>query len=98
MGRAINSLIANGCIISGGLVKYSLLSPAVRINSFAEVHDSIIMQGTDVGRYAKVKRAIIDKDVQISAGAKIGYNLKEDKKRFTVTDSGIVVVPKGTKV
>lgn len=98
VGRAINSLIANGCIISGGLVKYSLLSPAVRINSFSEVYDSIIMQGTDVGRYAKVKRAIIDKDVEISPGARIGYNLTEDRKRFTVTDSGIVVVPKGTKV
>jgi len=98
VGRAINSLIANGCIISGGLVKYSLLSPAVRINSFSEIHDSIIMQGTDVGRFAKIRRAIIDKDVQISEGARIGYNLKEDKKRFTVTDSGIVVVPKGTKV
>ncbi len=98
VGRAINSLIANGCIISGGLVKYSLLSPAVRINSFSEVYDSIIMQGTEVGRHAKIRRAIIDKDVQISQGAKIGYSLKEDKKRFTVSDSGIVVVPKGTKV
>jgi len=98
VGRAINSLIANGCIISGGLVKYSLLSPAVRINSFSEIHDSIIMQGSEIGRYAKIRRAIIDKDVKISSGARIGYNLTEDRKRFTVTESGIVVVPKGTKV
>ena len=51
-----------------------------------------------MGRYAKVKRAIVDKDVEISLGARIGYNLTEDRKRFTVTDSGIVVVPKGAKV
>ena len=98
IGRAINSLIANGCVISGGMVKYSILFPGVRINSFAEIHDSIIMEDTDVGRYAKIKRAIIDKDVAISQGARIGYNSAEDKRRFTVTDSGIVVVPKGSVV
>lgn len=98
VGQAINSLISNGCIISGGLVKYSILSPAVRVNSFSEVDDSIIMQGTDVGRYAKIRRAIIDKNVRISPGVQIGYDLTEDKKKFTVTDSGIVVVPKGAVV
>ena len=98
IGRAINSLIANGCIISGGLVKKSILFPDVRINSFSEVHESIIMEGTDIGRYAKVRRAIIDKNVKVSQGASIGYNLGEDKKRFTVTGSGIVVVPKGSTV
>lgn len=98
IGRAINSLIANGCIISGGLVKKSILFPDVRINSFSEVLESIIMEGTDIGRYAKVRRAIIDKNVKVSQGASIGYNLGEDKKRFTVTGSGIVVVPKGSTV
>ena len=98
IGRAINSLIANGCIISGGLVKKSILFPDVRINSFSEVHESIIMEGTDIGRYAKVRRAIIDKNVKVSQSASIGYNLREDKKRFTVTGSGIVVVPKGSTV
>lgn len=98
IGRAINSLIANGCIISGGLVKKSILFPDVRINSFSEVLESIIMEGTDIGRYAKVRRAIIDKNVKVSQGASIGYNLGEDKKRFTVTESGIVVVPKGSTV
>lgn len=98
IGRAINSLISNGCIISGGLVKNSILFPAARINSFSEVHDSIIMQGTDVGRYAKIRRAIIDKNVKVSKGARIGYNLREDKKRFMVTESGIVIVPKGSVV
>ncbi len=98
IGRAINSLIANGCIISGGLVKESILFPDVRINSFSEVHESIIMEGADIGRYAKVRQAIIDKNVKVSQGASIGYNLGEDKKRFTVTGSGIVVVPKGSTV
>ncbi|MCQ9208553.1 MAG: glucose-1-phosphate adenylyltransferase [Omnitrophica bacterium] len=98
VGQAINSLIANGCIISGGRVKYSILSPCVRVNSFSEVYDSIIMEGTEISRYAKIKRAIIDKNVRISQGAKIGYNSAEDKRKFTVTDSGIVVVPKGSVV
>jgi glucose-1-phosphate adenylyltransferase len=98
VGRAINSLIANGCIISGGLVKHSILSPAVRINSFSEVYDSIIMEGVNIGRYAKIRRAIIDKNVQISQGVEIGYNLSQDSKRFTVSESGVVVVPKGTIV
>jgi len=98
IGQAINSLIANGCIISGGLVKNSILSPAVRINSFSKVYDSIIMEGVDVARFAKIRRAIVDKDVKVSQGAAIGYNLAEDRKRFTVTKSGIVVVPKGSTV
>jgi len=95
IGMALNSIISNGCIISGGKVKSSILSPDVRINSFSEVSDSILMEGVDVGRYAKVRRTIIDKDVKVPQKMEIGYNLKEDKKRFTVTESGIVVIPKG---
>ena len=93
--RDRNSIISNGCIISGGKVKSSILSPDVRINSFSEVTGSILMEGVDIGRYAKVKRAIIDKNVKVPQKMEIGYNLKEDKKRFTVTESGIVVIPKG---
>ena len=95
IGMALNSIISNGCIISGGKVKSSILSPDVRINSFSEVTGSILMEGVDIGRYAKVKRAIIDKNVKVPQKMEIGYNLKEDKKRFTVTESGIVVIPKG---
>jgi glucose-1-phosphate adenylyltransferase len=95
IGMALNSIISNGCIISGGKVKSSILSPDVRINSFSEVSDSILMEGVDIGRYAKVRRAIIDKDVKVPQKMEIGYDLKEDKKRFTVTESGIVVIPKG---
>jgi glucose-1-phosphate adenylyltransferase len=98
VGTALNSIISNGCIISGGSVKRAILSPRVMIHSFVEVEDSILMEGVDVGRYAKIRRTIIDKDVQIPQGMEIGYNLDEDSRRFTVTESGIVVVPKGMRL
>ncbi len=98
VGQAINSLISNGCIISGGKVQKSILSPNVRINSYSEVEESILMEGVDVGRHAKIRRAIIDKDVKIPQGAEIGYNLERDKKNFYVTESGIVVVAKKTDI
>jgi glucose-1-phosphate adenylyltransferase len=95
IGMALNSIISNGCIISGGKVKSSVLSPDVRINSFSEVSDSILMEGVDIGRYARVKRAIIDKYVKVPQKMEIGYDIEKDKKRFTITESGIVVIPKG---
>ena len=98
VGTALNSIISNGCIISGGNVKRSILSPRVKVHSFAEIEDSILLEGVDVGRNAKIKRTIIDKEVQIPPGMKIGYHLDEDAKRFTVAASGIVVVPKGIKL
>ena len=98
VGTALNSIISNGCIISGGNVKRSILSPRVTIHSFAEIEDSILLEGGDVGRNAKIKRTIIDKEVQIPPGTEIGYHLDDDAKRFTVTASGIVVVPKGIRL
>jgi len=98
VGTALNSIISNGCIISGGNVRRSILSPRVTIHSFAEVEDSILLEGTDVGRNAKVRKTIIDKEVQIPPGMEIGYHLEEDARRFTVTASGIVVVPKGIRL
>jgi glucose-1-phosphate adenylyltransferase len=98
VGTAINSIISNGCIISGGSVKRSVLSPKVVVHSYAEIEDSILMEGVDVGRYAKIRGTIIDKEVHIPPGMKIGYDLDEDTKRFTVTGSGIVVVPKWIKL
>jgi glucose-1-phosphate adenylyltransferase len=98
VGTALNSIISNGCIISGGNVKRSVLSPRVTIHSFAEIEDSILLEGVDVGRNAKIKRTIIDKEVLIPPGMEIGYHLEEDAKRFTVTPSGIVVVPKGIRL
>ncbi len=98
VGLALDSLVSGGCIISGGQVKRSILSCNVRINSYSQVSESILMEGVNVGRYAKIKRSIIDKDVNIPPGTVIGYDLVEDKKRFFVTESGIVVVAKKTEI
>jgi glucose-1-phosphate adenylyltransferase len=96
IGVAYNSILPSGCIISGGMAFHSILSPNVRIHSYAEVRDSILMEGVDVGRRARLNRVIVDKRVQIPQGYQIGYNLKKDVQKFTVTPSGIVVISKGT--
>src|SRR5262245_21704068 len=96
MGVAFDSIISQGSIISGGRVRNSILSPEVRINSFSQVDDCILMSGVDVGRYAKLKRVIVDKYVRIPPGTEIGWNLEEDRHRFTVTESGVVVIPRNT--
>ncbi len=93
-GIAINSLIVNGSIISGGYVEQSIISPGVKVNSFSEVRGSIIMHGSTIGRYAKIQNAIIDKDNHIPEHIQIGYNLEEDKKHFMVSPEGIVIIPK----
>jgi len=93
-GVALESNISGGCIISGGEVKRSILSPNVRVDSSAQVEDSILLEGVWVKEDAKIRKAIIDKNSEISPGMKIGYDLEEDTKMFTVTESGIVVVPK----
>jgi glucose-1-phosphate adenylyltransferase len=98
VGLALDSIVSGGCIISGGRVQRSILSPNVRVNSYAEVYDSILMEGVNVAQYAKIKRAIIDKDVDIPHGMVIGYDPQEDKKKFFVSDSGIVIVAKGTEI
>jgi len=98
IGLLLDSLVSGGCVISGGKVQRSILSPNVRIHSYSEVYDSILMEGVNVSRSAKIKKAIIDKDVNIPQGMVIGYDLEEDKKRFYVTESGIVVVAKGTEI
>jgi len=95
-GMVLNSLISGGCIISGGKVFNSILSPRVFIHSHAEVWHSILMDEVDVGRYARLNRVIADKGVRIPEGYQVGFYLEEDAKKFTVTESGIVVIPKGT--
>lgn len=98
IGVALDSLLCNGCIISGGRAERSILSPDVRINSYALVEDSILFDGVEVGRRAKIRRAIIDKGVRIPKGFSVGYNLEEDAKHFTVSGSGVVVIPKGARI
>jgi glucose-1-phosphate adenylyltransferase len=95
VGLVLDSLVSSGCIVSGGRVQRSILSPDVRINSYSQVYDSILMEGVNVGRYSKIRKAIIDKDVNIPPGTVIGHDLQEDKRRFFVSEGGIVVVPKG---
>jgi glucose-1-phosphate adenylyltransferase len=95
VGKALDSLISPGVIISGGLVVSSILSANVRINSYADVQRSVLFRGVDIGRKCKIKNTIIDKGVQVPSGTSIGYDLEEDKKQFTVSEGGIVIVPKG---
>lgn len=96
-GHAIHSVVSEGCIISGGSVVNSVLGRSVFVHSFSHIEDSIVMDYCDVGRGARIRRAIIDKNVQIAEGDEIGYDLEHDRKRFFVTDSGIVVIPKAAK-
>jgi glucose-1-phosphate adenylyltransferase len=91
-GHAVDSIISAGCIVSGSRVAGSVLCPNVRVHSFCEVEQSILMPGVRVGRHASIRRAIIDRDVFIPRGARIGFNEEEDRRRHTVTQSGIVVV------
>jgi glucose-1-phosphate adenylyltransferase len=91
-GQALDSIISAGCIVSGSRITGSVLCPNVRVHSFCEIEQSILMPGVRVGRHARVKRAIIDREVFIPRGARIGYNPDEDRRRHTVTDTGIVVV------
>jgi glucose-1-phosphate adenylyltransferase len=98
VGRNLDSLICDGSIISGGLVERSIIGPNVKINSFAYVTDSIIMNNCNIGRHARIRRAIIDKNVHIPEGYEIGFDPANDKKKFTVSESGIVVIAKNAKL
>lgn len=98
LGIALDSIVAHGSIISGGRVQNSVLSSNVRVNSFSEVHDSILMENVDIGRHCRIRRAIIDKDVVIPPDTEIGFDAEEDRKRFHVSPGGIVVISKGATV
>jgi glucose-1-phosphate adenylyltransferase len=99
VGRAIDSLVSNGVIVSGGLVRESVLSPGVRVNSWSQVECSVLLNNVIVGRHAVIKNAIVDKNVTIPEGVTIGVDKEHDKARgFVVSDGGITVVGKSQKV
>ncbi|HTP50580.1 MAG TPA: glucose-1-phosphate adenylyltransferase [Anaeromyxobacteraceae bacterium] len=98
VGRATDSLISEGCILSGGHAHQCILSPRVRINSYSYVEGSILFEDVNVGRHCRIRRAIIDKHVDLPAGTVIGYDPEDDRRRFQVTESGIVVIPKGMRI
>jgi len=92
MGQALDSIVSSGCIISGGTVKGSVLSPDVRVNSYTEVDSSILFTHANVGRHCRIRRAILDRDVHVPEGTTIGYDVEADRQRYFVTDTGITVV------
>jgi len=95
-GEATDSLVCPGAIISGGRVTRSIIGPGVRVNSFAWVEESILFEGVDIGRHARVRRAIIDKGVRVPPGMAIGFDPAEDAARgLTVSPQGVTVVAKG---
>jgi glucose-1-phosphate adenylyltransferase len=99
VGRAIDSMVSNGVIVSGGLVRQAVLSPGVRVNSWATVERSVILHNTTIGRHAVVRNAIIDKNVTVPDGAEVGVDKEHDLARgFVVSDGGVTVVGKGQVV
>ena len=96
VGHAVNSIVSQGSILSGGEVERSVIGTNVKVNSYSRVEGSIVFDGVDIGRHAQIRNAIIDKRVKIPAGAVIGYDPEEDRRRgFTVTKNGVVVIASG---
>ena len=99
VGSAVDSIVCSGAIVSGGRVQHSIIGPQTRVNSYASVKDSILFDRVEVGRHARIQRAIIDKDVRIPAGVSIGYDLDLDRRRgFSISPEGIVVIGKSDAV
>jgi len=97
-GMAVDSMVCAGVVVSGGVVRRSILSPRVHVHSHALVEDSVLMHDVDIGRGAVVRRAILDKNVRVAEDARVGVDPDEDGKRFVVSEGGIVVIGKGEQV
>ena len=91
-GVAVDSIVSPGSIISGGMVKRSVLSPEVRVNSYSSVDECILFNGVDVGRHARLHKCVVEKHLRIPEGMKVGYDLDEDAKHHRITEGGVVVV------
>jgi glucose-1-phosphate adenylyltransferase len=91
-GQAHDSVVSGGCIISGGSVTKSVLSPDVRVNSYCEIDSSILFSHVKIGRRCKIRRAIIDRDVDLPEGTVVGFDTEADRQKYHVTESGITVV------
>lgn len=99
VGMATNSMVSEGCIVSGAGLSRCVLSPKVKVNSFSQISESILMENVEIGRHSRIKKAIIDKNVIVPANTRIGFNKEEDIKRgFHVSQNGVTVVPKGAKL
>jgi len=93
MGVAVDSIVSAGCIVSGGRVLHSVISPGVRVNSYCEVEYSILMPNVEIGRYSRLRRAIVNTGVKLPDSTAVGFDLEADRaKGYQVTESGIVVV------
>jgi len=92
MGAGLDSIISPGCVISGGKVVRSVVGLDVRVNSFCEVENSILYNHVNIGRHSKIRNAIIDRHVSLPEHTEIGYDMEADKKRFQVSEGGVVVV------
>lgn len=99
VGMATNSMVSEGCIVSGAGLSRCVLSPKVKVNSFSQISESILMENVEIGRHSRIKKAIIDKNVIVPPNTRIGFNKEEDIKRgFHVSPNGVTVVPKGAKL
>ena len=99
VGMATNSMVSEGCIVSGAGLSRCVLSPKVKVNSFSQISESILMENVEIGRHSRIKKAIIDKNVIVPPNTRIGFNREEDIKRgFHVSPNGVTVVPKGAKL
>src|SRR5262249_23541651 len=90
-----NSILGAGTVIAGGAVRHSILFALVHVEASASIEDSILFEGVTVGEGARLRRCIVDKDVQVPRGAQIGIHRDDDRRRFTVSEREVVVVPKG---
>jgi glucose-1-phosphate adenylyltransferase len=94
-GVATESIVSTGCIVSGSEVRRSILCPGVRIHSYGQIEDAILLPNATVNRHARVRRAIVDRGVELPPGALVGFNPAEDRRRHTVSEGGVVVVTPG---